>query len=670
MQNVKKADIANNAKDRAATRSLLPLVAIGGGLAAAPASALELGDLTVQSNLGQPLRASIAYALAPNEMLSNTCVSVSPGRSTSGLPGIGSNTIRITERAIIISGTSAVREPMMATRVTIDYPYTPNLSREYMLLVDPAGVPQTANVAAPTAAAPVEAAPAPQAAPRARAVDSTPIAATGRYQVQPGDTLSKIAQRVQNRTIKLWPAVDLIFQMNPDAFIDSDPNKLKAGAWLTIPSLDGSSAPVVAADVPAPVEATTPVVEPAAAEASAYEPPIVEATTETAPAEMVAETVATEPLVDTTADLKPGDVILADDNPFAEPADTPTVVIPDTELEGPQTTSASPNVPTAIISTGSRSESTSLLAWLIGGGLAVIIGLLLFGRRIRERFGSTPIAPVAAHPQRRASDRTEEVVAIADETIEEEVYDLEDDSPTEENLTLDAELVMGTGFDDSSDMEVAEDIGYPSPTEVDIELPFEPEPVAEVETDIIPPVRAEIESILESEVLPDDEDYDMSVIMDATKMPQPEDVTKHDLKAVEVGASDDTLIADNYTISKEVDYDILEQDYEEELSATQALNQEIARAAAELTENLDEAGDDDVTSEMPMATVTELDVTASLEQPEDDTAEMEQSHDPSETGAVTVNMTAEDKTAEMPAAGNDDTVEMDVEGGKVDTKAI
>jgi len=40
VQIVKKADIA---KDRAATRSLLPLVAIGGGLAAAPASALELG---------------------------------------------------------------------------------------------------------------------------------------------------------------------------------------------------------------------------------------------------------------------------------------------------------------------------------------------------------------------------------------------------------------------------------------------------------------------------------------------------------------------------------------------------------------------------------------------------------------------------------------------------
>ena len=46
--------------------------------------------------------------------------------------------VRITERAIVITGTP-IREPMMATRVTINCPYTPNLSREYMLLVDPAG---------------------------------------------------------------------------------------------------------------------------------------------------------------------------------------------------------------------------------------------------------------------------------------------------------------------------------------------------------------------------------------------------------------------------------------------------------------------------------------------------------------------------------------------------
>ena len=96
------------------------------------------------------------------------------------------------------------------------------------------------------------------------------------------------------------------------------------------------------------------------------------------------------------------------------------------------------------------------------------------------------------------------------------------------------------------------------------------------------------ESILESEVLPEDDDYDMSVIMDATKMPQVEDVTERDLQAIAVDADEETLIADNYTISKEVDYDILEQDYEDEMTATQLLNEEIQKAAEDTAANDDD----------------------------------------------------------------------------------
>ena len=161
----------------------------------------------------------------------------------------------------------------------------------------------------------------------------------------------------------------------------------------------------------------------------------------------------------------------------------------------------------------------------------------------------------------------------------------------------------------------------------------------------------------------------MSVIMDATKMPNHEDVTERDLQAVPVEGGDTTLITDSYTVSQELDYQVLEQDYEKELSATQALNMEIERAAAELTDSLD--ADDDATiefstvdegktHELPLATVTELDVTANLPAGDDETAEIEASD-------KTVEIDAEDKTAEMPS--NDSTVEMEVESGSVDTKA-
>lgn len=657
-----------DAKDRATTRTLIPLVALGGGLAAGHAAALELGDLTVQSHLGQPLRASIAYALAPNEMLSNTCVSVSAGQSTSGLPGIGGNRVSITERAIVITGATAIREPMLATRVTVNCPFTPNLSREYMLFVDPATVTETRAETAPAArpeAAPVTQPVAQAPASRRAAVDTKPIGQSTRYQAQPGDTLGDIVRRIENRAMALWPAVNRVFAANPEAFVDNDPDKLKAGAWLTIPSFDGT-APVV--ETPAAAVAAAETTAPAATEGSIELVPAAESGAASEAAVAAADsaisaygpTTTEEPVVtDSTADLRPGDIVL--DSRAGE-----TIAIPDTELEGPQTTASSPNVPTAIISTGSRSESTSLLAWLIGGGLAIIAALVLFGRRMRGGLGSTPVGPVADTPQRRATD---EAIADAD-------YDIEDDSPTEENLVLDADLVTGSGFERGTDVDVNQDFGFAATTDLDIELPFEPEaPVRDSGTDIFPPMQDSVESILESEVLPEDDDYDMSVIVDATKMPQPEDVTERDLQAIEVDADDDARTGENYTISQDVDYDILEQDYEEELTATQALNLEIERAAAELALDLDEktaempAGEE--TSEMPLATVTELDSTAELPTTDDEkTAEFEASYDPNDTNALTVNMSHEDKTAEMPVANDDETTEMEISGGTVDTKRL
>ena len=635
------------------TRTLLPLVAIGGGLAVTPATALELGELTVQSNLGQPLRASIAYALAPNEMLSNTCISIGGGRSTSGLPGIGSSSISITDSAIVISGETRIREPMLGTRVTINCPYTPNLSREYMLFVDPADAAPVSLRPSPAAAAPAAVVPtAGQTVARrapAPTVDTAPIGQSARYQVQPGDSLSQIASRIENRSAKLWPAVNAIFDANPDAFIDNDPNKLKAGTWLTIPSFDGT-APVVSAGIEVTSVAKT-------VDGSVYEPPVLE--------DVVEPAAVTDTVSRTAGELRPGDVILESQNPYVEPVAATTVVIPDTQLPGPETTSISPNVPTAnvsttIVSTGSRSESTSLYTWLIGVGLAIFAALVLFGRRIRDRFGSAPIAAGATATAARADTDTLEAQAA---------YDLDDDSPTEENLVLDADLVLGTGLEEGTDMEVAKDFGFAATTELDIELPFEPEaPIADGGTDVIPPLSpARLESILESEVLPEDDDYDMSVIVDATKMPRPEDVTERDLMAIPVGVSDETLISDNYTISKEVDYNILEQDYQEELTATQALNEEISRAAAELSSTLDETVSDDETSALPLATVTEIDVTAQMRTQSDETVEMEPAIDPNDTAAVTVNLPTDDETAEMPVANDDETAEMEISGGRVDT---
>jgi hypothetical protein len=129
-------------------------------------------------------------------------------------------------------------------------------------------------------------------------------------------------------------------------------------------------------------------------------------------------------------------------------------------------------------------------------------------------------------------------------------------------------------------------------------------------------------------------------------MPRPEDVTKHDLKAVEIPHDDETLITENYTISKEVDYKVVEQDYEDELTATQTLNEEIARAATEFAERTESNSDDNETTALPLATVTELDITAQMPAQNDEISDLD---DTGVNEAITVNTAADDETVEMPA---------------------
>jgi len=502
-------------------------------------------------------------------------------------------------------------------------------------MVDPAGRVDTA-VATPVAATPIAARPvvsAPVAVaeptvPR-RSVNADPIGDVTRYQVQPGDSLSEIAQRIEHRPAGLWPTVNAIFDANPGAFLDDDPNKLKAGSWLVLPDFGATDAPTVAAVTPAVAPAIDEVVEPAA-ESAAYEPE--------------ASAVEDSPI----ADLEPGDVILDSDNPFAaiaDSSDASTIIIPDTLLDAPEVSSTSPNVPVAVIQTSTQAEpaSTNWLLWFVGSGIAIITGLLLFGR-FGKRFGSTPIGAVAAPPQRRKADGDTEVV----EAIAGPDFELPDETPLPEQFELDADLIVGTGLQEGTDVDIAQDFAFAATTTIDADIPEEMSSGNAIgETDIIPPVRIDVDSILDNEVMPeDDDDYDMSVIIDATKMPNPDDVTERDLEAIQIDSGDESLISNEYTVSQEVDFKVLEQDYEDELTATQALNQEIAKAAAELTEKLDEDQGDE-TAEMPLATVTELDVTAQLPAKNDEISDVD------DTGInPTVNMDGNESTVEMPKGGS------------------
>lgn len=655
-----------------------------------PAMALEIGDAQVNSSLGQPLRANVSYTLGPNEALASSCVSLQGGASASGLPSVTSAQINVANGVISILGSGVVREPLMSMRLNVRCPYTPQLSRDYMLFIDPAppvmapaaepASATTTSSSRPAAIAPAaavaaparSAAPAP--APRRRPAVAAPISDSVRYRVQPGDSLSMIAQRIENRPIGLWEAVGVIFDANPDAFIDNDPNKLMAGSWLEIPDFGSAQIPSVAGNgVFEPATSVSATAATADAGVSAVDATLVDLNsqlepdvTESLPADAALASSASD-VVDLTASEEAIDA----DSPFVTPGNE-TVVIPDTEIEGPETLSSSPNVPVARVQTSATEESsTSLVAWIIGGAIALLVGSwLLLSRRPRRPLGSTPIAPVAEAPHRRstdgfASEHHEDAVAPSQAVAYADEWAVDDDAPTEENLVVDADLVVGTGLTAGHDMDMSRDFGFAATTELDIELPEEMSSGAAdlPETDILEPLNVEMQTILESEVLPesdDDDDYDMSVIMDATKMPMPEDVTERDFAAIQVDTDADTINEGDYTLSQEIDYKILEQDYEDEMTATQALNQEIAKAAQELAlqrDAEDESDEEPTAEEMSLASVTALEVTAMMPS----TNDSDDNENPDIDESATLRIDSEDNTVEMPARDDgDDTAEMPI----------
>jgi hypothetical protein len=677
-----------------ARKAALPaLVAAGSGLAVGSAVALELGELQVQSTLGQPLRASIAYALGANEIIQDHCVAIRSG--SRDLPGLHNARVRVSKGIISISGQSPVMEPMLSTNLVVDCPYAARISRSYLMFVNPQATPVTvARQAAATTSvskAPVNRRPA----ARQPAVAGTPIPVESRYLVQPGDSLSGIVQRLEGRNVATSEAMSAILAANPDAFINGSPDRLKAGSWLDIPSLAGSSPLPAAAVQPEPVQTEKADDALAPVSASLYQgaevleqdaskqipateflPELTEpAVAETVESTVVdvTEVVAEEPVAEsdysaTYADLVAGDVVV-DEPVAAEPAPVaPARVV-------------KPGAGTRIV--GSPEPAGSSWNWLIWTAVAVISvfgAYLMFWPRLREHFGSKPVgADDRVPPRSEHSAPQVEPISVPDSemtvqeikpTYDNVDFDLSDDSPTEENLALDADLVDGTGFDESDDVDFNREFGFAATMDLDLELPEKAaEEDAPPETDIIPPPERPEELVVDSEVLPEDDDdeYDISMIVDATKMPDPAEVTERDLKAVPIEDTGQTLINDDYTIVDEIGRDILEQDYEDELSATQLLNAEIEQAASELAEtigaddptefaNLDDdatevatledddsgkivGSDDDTSIEMQLTNLSELDLTATLEAQNDDVGDELD---------VTANIDADDKTVEMP----------------------
>ncbi|MGS0754503.1 FimV/HubP family polar landmark protein [Roseateles sp. GG27B] len=271
-------------------------------LAAASSGAwgLGLGRLTVQSALGETLKAEIDITSLTPEEAGTLKVRIAPPDSYRAT-GVEYNAVltgtqvQVTRRDgrtfLRVSSDRAVQEPFVDVILELSWA-SGRLVREYTLLFDPPtnprplGTPAPASVAAaplispaplpPSAPAEAAAVPAPAAvlaqaippAPAAPAVAASrprpeprPVAAPrppapvpasasasanpaasaaatagSKYSVKSGDTLYRVATKTQAAGVSLDQMLVGLYRSNPDAFVNSNMNRLKSGVVLQVPA--------------------------------------------------------------------------------------------------------------------------------------------------------------------------------------------------------------------------------------------------------------------------------------------------------------------------------------------------------------------------------------------------------------------------------------------------
>ena len=259
--------------------ALTGAVAVLCTLAANPTYALGLGRITVQSALGEALRAEIDVPEISADEAASLRVGVASADAfkaagleyTAAVVGVQvSLQKRPDGRSFLrLSSSRPVTEPFVDLILEASWA-SGRVVRDYTMLFDPPNLRQAAPPVAPTAPAfsrpaappvagtasppsfpssppPAQAAvrPAPPArvqpqpaAPKARPAAPSPASSGQKVAVRPGDTAGKIAAQNKPASISLDQMLVALLRSNPDAFIGGNINRLKSGAVLDIPSAE------------------------------------------------------------------------------------------------------------------------------------------------------------------------------------------------------------------------------------------------------------------------------------------------------------------------------------------------------------------------------------------------------------------------------------------------
>lgn len=250
-------------------------VALLGCLASLEAHAVALGRITVQSALGESLRAEIDISDLNADEASGLKVGVA-GADVFRAAGLEYSAtasgleVRLQRRPdgrpyLRLTSNRAISEPFVDLVLEAQWA-SGRVTRDYTMLFDPPNL-RASNTAAPVMVAPVlprepaatSAPPARQepdsfteladrsvpAAPRPQAVKTPPAQSiTGARQVtvKPGDNAIRIVAQNKPASVSLDQMLVALLKGNPDAFVGGNINLIKSGAVVDIPDAQAASA--------------------------------------------------------------------------------------------------------------------------------------------------------------------------------------------------------------------------------------------------------------------------------------------------------------------------------------------------------------------------------------------------------------------------------------------
>ncbi|MDS4020541.1 MAG: FimV/HubP family polar landmark protein [Candidatus Competibacter sp.] len=292
------------------TRILFRLFLLAGLVAPLCAFALGVGPLEVRSALNQNFEAEIPLIVNNPAELTGLTVRVARQQDFDQL-GVERldflSKLRFSvqappggPRAIMITSIEPIREPNFNLLLEVTWPRG-RLLRDFPVQLDPelyANRRQPAPPPAPIVAPPPVAA-TPAATPTLPSAPPVSFEGASFYgPVRPGETLLAIANRVRPSTaISLPQMMAVLVAGNPEAFTNANPNTLRTGSVLKVPTpqalgVRGAPAPA-SVPVPAPELATAPI--PVPAEPAAVPAPPAITQPEPTPAPPISPPAATTP---------------------------------------------------------------------------------------------------------------------------------------------------------------------------------------------------------------------------------------------------------------------------------------------------------------------------------------------------------------------------------------